>query len=188
VKGYASLGAGTGALTAHLAIQASRVSAFDKSKFMIAVARDKLALLRLSNCCVGLADHRCVPLPDASTDMVVAAWTMASLVYDCPAETWRQELDKAVLEMRRLVRPGGAVAVLCPANPGPRDYLSRLEELHGFSRTLYSSSWQFPAIATARKVIRFFFGEETWRVYRSRWPVRFVSRCGIWWRVDEPSA
>ena len=85
-------------------------------------------------------------------------------------------------EMERLVRAGGTIATLCSAKAGGRDYLSRLETTHGFHRTLFNASWRFPVITTAQEVILFFFGEETWKEYRSRWPEDFVTHCGVWWR------
>jgi len=176
------LGAGTGALTVHLAKHASRVHAFDKSKFMIAVAREKVSLLCLSNCSVGLADHRCIPLPNASADIVVAAWTLASLVYESSEEAWTEELDNVIREMGRLVRAGGVLVALCPVDPGPRDYLARLETTHRFCHTIFESSWRFPTIVEARDVIQFFFSEGTWKEYRSRWPQDFVTLGGVWWR------
>ena len=176
------LGAGTGTLTLRLAKYAGKVYAFDKSKFMIAVAYEKMKSAALSNCCLELADHRCIPLPNASADVVVAAWTLASLVYESSEEAWTEELDNVVREMGRLVRAGGVVAALCPVDPGPRDYLSRLETTHGFCHTAFESCWRFLTLAEARNVIQFFFGEVMWKEYRSRWPEDFVTFSGVWWR------
>jgi len=117
------LGAGTGTLTLRLAKYAGKVYAFDKSKFMIAVAYEKMKSAALSNCCLELADHRCIPLPNASADVVVAAWTLASLVYESSEEAWTEELDKR--------GPGDGTA--CPSGRCRSGALSRGPWTQGLS-------------------------------------------------------
>jgi ubiquinone/menaquinone biosynthesis C-methylase UbiE len=175
------LGAGTGFLTMELSRRANYVYAFDKSRCMLEFAQRKLKRLGISNCELRLADHRAIPLPDACADLVVAAWTLASLVYEAAPDGWRLELDRVVAEMRRLVRQGGVIAVLCPVEPGPRNYLQHLRLQHGFWCLPFESRWSFPSRRRARKVLQFFFNQQTWEAYRARVPEQFVTRGGVWW-------
>lgn len=180
------LGAGTGFLTEELARRAERVFALDRSACMLAFAERKLSRLGIGSCELRLADHRKIPLPDGSADLVVAAWTLASVIYDASAEGWCRALDRVVAEMRRLLRPGGVIALLCPADPGPRNYLRHLELRHGFRCLPFESRWRFPSCAVARKVLQFFFNEETWKAYRARMPEDLVAQGGLWWLRGAP--
>jgi len=80
--------------------------------------------------------------------------------------------------MRRLTRPGGGIAVLCPADAGRRDYLRVLSARHGFRCVPFESRWRFLARAVARNVLQFFFADRVWRAHRSRVPEDFVAQGG----------
>lgn len=180
------LGAGTGVVTAEIARRAGRVRAFDRSRFMLEVAAAKLRRLGLANCELRLADHRSIPLPDRCADLVVAAWTLAAVVYDASPHDWGAELDRVVAEMLRIARFDGAIVILCPVDPGPRNYLQRLETRHAFRRSLFASRWTFPSRAAARRTLRFFFNERTGAAYRDRGRGDFVSRGVVCWRYARP--
>jgi SAM-dependent methyltransferase len=90
------LGAGTGKFTELLVSRAARVTAVDPSEQMLAELRRKLPAVHAR---VGTAEH--IPLPDDSVDLVVAAQSFH----------WFDR-DPACLEIARVLRDGGALAVV----------------------------------------------------------------------------
>ncbi len=98
----ADLGSGTGDLAfACLEAGAARVVGLDVARPMLARARAKGQ--RLSpHAGFGLGDATQLPLPDASVDV----WCSAFMVRNVP------DLDAALREAHRVLRPGGRLAVL----------------------------------------------------------------------------
>ncbi|MFA7249458.1 MAG: ubiquinone/menaquinone biosynthesis methyltransferase [Dehalococcoidia bacterium] len=98
----ADLGSGTGDLAfACLDAGAARVVGLDVAGPMLARARSKGQ--RISpHAGFALGDATCLPLPDASVD----AWCSAFMVRNVP------DLDAALREAHRVLRPGGRIAVL----------------------------------------------------------------------------
>ena len=102
------LGAGTGRLTLILAPRAKSIRAFDSSAEMLRVCRERLIASGLSNWQVDLADHRNLPVDDHSVDVVVSGWSVSYLAVWNPEQA-NQELDKWLLEMRRVLRKDGMI-------------------------------------------------------------------------------
>ena len=73
------LGAGTGRLACLLAPQVKHVRAFDISEEMLRVCREKFVASGLVNWQVDVADHRQLPVDDASADLVVSGWSLSYL-------------------------------------------------------------------------------------------------------------
>ena len=90
------LGAGTGKLTAALARLGAEVTAVEPDPRMLAQLRAELPSVRSV---AGSAEQ--IPLPDAGVDAVVAGQAMH----------WF-DLDRAIPEIARVLRPGGVVAAL----------------------------------------------------------------------------
>src|SRR5512141_2385263 len=65
------LGAGTGRLTLLLAPRVKSIRALDLSAEMLRVCRARLVASGLSNWQVEVADHRQLPVPDHSADLVL---------------------------------------------------------------------------------------------------------------------
>src|SRR5688572_17322065 len=102
------LGAGTGRLTLLLAPRVQSIRAFDVSAEMLRVCRERLIANGLSNWQVDVADHRQLPVPDHSADLVVSGWSISYLA------VWNQEngsaeLDKWLMEMKRVLRQSGMI-------------------------------------------------------------------------------
>jgi len=188
------LGAGTGRLTRLLASLVKRIYAFDLSPHMLAVAADKLHERGFENHDLAVADHRSLPLPGGFADVVISGWSVCYLV-TWSGETWQGELDRALDEMRRVLRPGGKIILLetlgtgyeTPTPPEPLvKYYSYLEAL-GFAREWARTDYQFASLAEAEELTRFFFGEELRRqVVEKKWSV--LPECtGVWWREHPPT-
>jgi ubiquinone/menaquinone biosynthesis C-methylase UbiE len=105
------LGAGTGRIACMLAPFARSVIALDASDHMLSVARQKLERSGLTNWRIETADHHHLPVKDASVDIVISGW---SLVYAAiwAKGDWRESLRKALVEIRRILRPGGTIIIL----------------------------------------------------------------------------
>lgn len=171
------LGAGTGRLTVPLARRARSVRAFDAAAPMLEVARRRLDADRSSTTDTGrpdtvtlaVAEHRSLPVGDASADALIEGWAVAHYV-DWEPDTWREALDDAVREMSRVVRPGGVLVLIETLGTGvtqprpPTEALAalydRLETLHGFTRTWVRTDYEFADEATARHVVGTFFGDD----------------------------
>lgn len=124
------VGAGTGRISLLLAGRAKRLVLVERAPAMLAVARRKLAERRVV-AELHEADAREMPLAEASFDVAIAGWVFGHFRHWMP-EGWRTEVQRAVGEMSRVVRPGGHLVVietLGPSGaaraPGPRRVLPR---------------------------------------------------------------
>lgn len=114
------VGCGEGELAQRLAHElGATVIAMDQSERMVA-----LALERGVDAQIGDAQE--LPFGDASFDVVVAAW----MLYHVP------DLDRALAEMRRVLRPGGRLVVSTNYN----DHLAEMLDLAGVERWSMSFS------------------------------------------------
>jgi ubiquinone/menaquinone biosynthesis C-methylase UbiE len=183
------LGAGTGRLTRLLAPATHSIHAFDISVPMLNVAADRLRAAGCLGWDMAIADHRCLPLKGGVADVAISGWSICYLV-TWSSKTWRSEVDQALGEMRRVLRPGGKIVLLetlgtgcqtpCPPEhlAGYYDYL----EASGFASTWIRTDYQFASLAEAEALIHFFFGDGlAQKVVEEGWTT--VPECtGIWWR------
>lgn len=111
------LGAGTGKFTASLPGRASRVTAVEPDPQM----RERLAALLPTVTAVdGSAEH--LPLPDASADLI----TMA--------QAWHWvDVASASREVARVLRPGGALALIWNVRDDSADWVAQLTRVIGTS-------------------------------------------------------
>ena len=182
------LGAGTGRLTLMLAPLAKSIRAFDASAEMLRVCRERLLASGLSNWSVDVADHRQLPVKDHSADLVVSGWSVAYL-YVWNPETWRDELEKWLGEMKRILRQGSFIVLfesLGTGNESPielehlKEYYPWLEE-KGFQYKWIRTDYEFESIDEAEDLSRFFFGDElAEKIRQNDWKV--LPECtGVWW-------
>lgn len=189
------LGAGTGRLTRLLAPTARSIILNDASKPMLDVARVKLKQLPAKNWEVAVSDHRALPLPDRCADVSIAGWTLSLLSGRSYPETWQREIDRAVRQMRRVLRPQGTLIILETLGTGSESphpptealaaYYSVLENDYGFASTWIRTDYEFESVAEAEELTRFFFGAELAdRVSRER--LKILPECtGLWWWTVE---
>lgn len=162
-------GTGTGRVTALYADRAARVLCCDRSAHMLARARTRLAPYD------GKIEYRelgNLELARASAsgpfDLVVEGWSFGHTVSDFPGRE-DETCDALVAACGACLAPGGRLVFLEtlgtnaaePAAPAPflDAFYRRLEEAHGFSRTVLRTDYRFPSPAEARRVMGFFFGE-----------------------------
>jgi len=183
------LGAGTGRLTLMLAPRVKSVRAFDVSGEMLRVCREKLVVSGLSNWQVDVADHRQLPIPNNSADLVVSGWSVSYLAVWHP-ETWRAELEKWLGEMKRVLRRGSFIVLfesLGTGNESPiklehlKEYYPWLDEA-GFQNKWIRTDYKFESVNEAEELTRFFFGDELAdKVKENNWVI--LPECtGAWWK------
>jgi len=186
------LGAGTGRLTLMLAPRAKSIRAFDVSDEMLRVCRQRLEVTGLSNWKVEVADHRQLPVEDDAADLVVSGWSVAYL-YSWHPETWRDELEKWLGEMKRVLRRDSYIVLFesfGTGNESPiklehlKGYYPWLDEV-GFQNKWIRTDYQFKSVGEAEELSRFFFGDELGdKVHANNW-ITLPECTGVWWKKME---
>ena len=183
------LGAGTGRLALLLAARVKSLWAFDASAEMLRVCRERLIASGLSNWQVDVADHRRLPVPDHSVDLIISGWSVAYLVVWNP-DTWRAELEKWMSEMKRVLKPNGQIILfesLGTGNETPiqlehlQNYYPWLDEA-GFQNKWIRTDYQFESVEEAADLAGFFFGSEMANRIREERLVILPECTGVWWR------
>lgn len=186
------LGAGTGRLTLMLAPRVKSIRAFDISAEMLRVCRERLLGTGLSNWQVDVADHRQLPVPDHSADLVVSGWSVSYLAVWNP-ERANRELDTWLAEMRRVLRKDGTLILFESLGTGNEEPV-RLEhvepvyqwlDVNSFQNKWLRTDYRFESLEEAEYLARFFFGDDLGdRVRQNNWII--LPECtGIWWRKLE---
>ncbi|MBA3871378.1 MAG: class I SAM-dependent methyltransferase [Anaerolineae bacterium] len=185
-------GAGTGRLTLMMAPLVKSLCAYEGSQHMLDVAIGKLKSTGLKNWQAQIADNRAIPAESASADLAIEGWSFGHLVGWYP-DRWREEADKAINEMKRVLRRGGTIIMLetmgtgretpFPPTPGLADFYAWLEGDRGFKSTTIRTDYKFMSLAEAEQLTRFFFGDDLAdEVVRKNWVI--LPECtGVWWKT-----
>ncbi len=195
IKPYAGLdivdvGAGTGRLAAVLAGEARSIVATDASEAMLSIAADKLAAAGHANWRTVAADMRKLPLAEGSADLIVAGWSICYLG-SSNNPSWEHDVDAVMKELRRVLRPGGAIVIFETMGtgfeqPNPPDFLlsyySALTKKYGFSHKWIRLDYEFESAEQAEELTDFFFGEDRERADGFGSEAAHVPECaGVWW-------
>lgn len=185
-------GAGTGRLTMMLLPHVKHIYAFDGSQHMLDVAVGKLQKSGQANWKADVADNRAMPVADSNADLAIQGWSFGHFCGWYP-DTWREEIGKALAEMRRIVRPGGTVVMLETMGTGSEtpqpptaalaDYYAWLENEQGFSSAAIRTDYRFESLEEAERLTRFFFGDEmAQQTLANNWII--LPECtGVWWQT-----
>ena len=183
------LGAGTGRITRLLAPYVKSIKAYDASAHMLGVAEATLREMGLSNWEVGVADHRQVPVPDSSVDLLISGWSFCYLAV-WGGEVWRSALEDGLGEIERVLRPGGMALIIeslgtGTEKPNPPEHLGTyfdwLTEA-GFERGWIRTDYRFESLDEAIELSTFFFGDDMGKKVRENNWVILPECTGIWWR------
>jgi ubiquinone/menaquinone biosynthesis C-methylase UbiE len=189
-KDIVDLGAGTGRLSCMLAPYVNSLYAFDRSRPMLDVLESKLKEAGFSHWRTGVADHRELPLADHSADVVLAGWTICYIASSNVPE-WRQNLQLALNEMRRVVRRGGTIIILETLGTGHetpeapeflQNYYHLLETTYGFERKAIRTDYLFESAEEAEELTRFFFGDELAERVKRENRITLPECTGVWWK------
>lgn len=187
------LGAGTGRLTLMLAPRVRSIHSFDVSAEMLRVCRDRLIASRLSHWQVDVADHRRIPLQAHCADLVVSGWSVAYLAVWNP-ETYRNELETWMREMKRVLKPNGCIILLESLGTGNgtplqlehlKNYYAWLDEA-GFQNKWIRTDYQFESVEKAVDLSGFFFGADMADRVRQNQSVIVPECTGVWWKTIMP--
>ncbi|UNK20297.1 class I SAM-dependent methyltransferase [Paenibacillus sp. N3/727] len=172
------LGAGSGRLSSFIALEANSLVCTDISESMLELLDKKLITNSLSrNWTTVVADHRKLPIDDASIDFIVSGWSISYLTNTGNID-WKENLELIVSELMRVLKPAGT--------PNPpkflTEYYSLLESKYGFSHRWIRTDYQFANTTEAKENMEFFFGSDISRkIDENQWST--VPECaGIWWK------
>lgn len=183
------MGAGTGRLTRLIAPHVAAIAAFDQSAPMLQVAAGTLRALSSSNWRLAVGDNRRLPVAGRSADVCIAGWSFGHAAGWYPA-SWRAEIDAAIREMRRVLRPYGTAIILetlgtgretpLPPTEALAAYYRLLEEQYGFVSSWIRTDYRFESVEEADRLTRFFFGDALADRVRRDQLVILPECTGIW--------
>jgi ubiquinone/menaquinone biosynthesis C-methylase UbiE len=184
------LGAGTGRLAALLSPSAHSMSAFDLSRHMLTVARDKLRAAGSGlRCVAAVADHRRLPLAPAAADLIVAGWSVSYVATWHPA-TGKAELESWLAESQRVLRRGGHIVLFESLGTGNElpvrlphllEFYDWLDDA-GFENTWIRTDYRFETPELADDLAGFFFGDEILEKIKRGSQTTLPECTGVWWR------
>ena len=186
---YVELGAGTGRLTRILTPRTKWIYAFDNSRHMLDAARKVLQNNDMQNWSLGVCDHRHIPVRSMLADVAISGWSVCYVVEGDP-DSWRGEIDKVLVEMRRVIHPGGMLILIETLgtgyeNPEPPKRLVpyyRYLESAGFQNTWIRTDYRFRDMAEAVELTLFFFGEPMLeKIIQQEGEILLPECTGIWW-------
>jgi ubiquinone/menaquinone biosynthesis C-methylase UbiE len=159
---------------------------------MLKTARPKLARCSDLRWQTIVTEHRRMPLLDGCADVSLAGWTLGYFNSRYCGAVWKQALQQALGEMRRVLRPGGTIIIIETLGTGATEptpphedlaaYYHWLEDELGFQSKWIRTDYQFDSLDQSAELTGFFFGEE-WaeKVRRNNWII--LPECtGIWWK------
>ena len=183
-------GAGTGRLTALLAPHARSLRVFDLSPHMLGITYQKLG--DAPQCTLAAADHRALPVPGNSADLIISGWSVCMIVGNYPdPDSWELQVGRALAEFERVLRPDGTLIIIetkgsghvTPASHPHLDPYYAFLAAQGFHYIWIRTDFKFDDEAQALESASFFFGEEA----AQRWVGQYgciIPECtGIWWKL-----
>ena len=184
------IGTGTGRFVRMLQPGTNYILGLDISIPMLEVAKAHLVEHVGENWGLGAADNRDLPIASGVVDLAISGWSFghATVWFE---DRWREEINRFLEEMIRIVKPGGYAMIFETMGtgtdaPGPptetlKAYYDFLEEELGFNTTTIETDYQFNSIEEAEEVVRFFFGDELGdKVIENNW-VTLPEWTGFWW-------
>lgn len=134
-------------------------------------------------------DLRVLPFPENYFDVVTAGWAMGHF-QSWHTPDWPAQVDRALNEMLRVVKPTGAMIIIetlstgspVPTPPTERlgEYYARLENKWGFTAQEISTDYQFQNLEESVELAKFFFGEELGQKIQENHWVRLPEWTGVW--------
>jgi ubiquinone/menaquinone biosynthesis C-methylase UbiE len=184
-------GAGTGRLTRIMSVLTKHIFAHDLHFAMLQEASRVLHETGMENWSVVNADSRYMPIASNVADIAIEGWSFGHASGWYP-DTWKEQIDKMLGEMERILKPDGTMILLETMGTGRRDpqppaeHLAKLfkywEEKHGFQYTWIRTDFQFESVAEADELIRFFFGDAMADTLVASKNIIIPECTGIWYK------
>lgn len=165
----------------------------DESAEMLGIAELHLAREAPASCQWRLvkADVAAIPAPSGAADLAVAGWVFGHMT-EWFQQDWQAHLSRALAELGRVTRPGGAQIILETLGTGtdqpgaPSEaldaYYAHLTAEHGFRREVLRTDYAFATPEEAASACGFFFGDAFAQTIRARGWARVPEWTGLWWR------
>ena len=187
------LGAGTGRITRLIAPFVRRIVALDNSLHMLGVAKEHLDLAGFPkparSVYLAAADNRHLPLQSQTADLALAGWSLGHFVGWYP-DDWQRQIGLVLAEMKRVLRPGGALILIetlgtgretpAPPHEGLAAYYRWLETEQGFAAAWIRTDYRFASVDEADALTRFFFGADLADHIRRNRLVILPECTGLW--------
>jgi ubiquinone/menaquinone biosynthesis C-methylase UbiE len=167
-QAVADLGTGTGRIAFLVAPIVRHVYGIEPVGGMRSFAELKKKKLGVKNVDFLPGEHRDIPLPDHSVDLVIEGWAFLR-AFSCAYPEWRAEFDTIAQETRRILRPGGAVVYIETMGslhlweePPARTSLlyDYFERDLGLRKAVIRTDYEFASVEDAVDLGAFFFGDE----------------------------
>jgi ubiquinone/menaquinone biosynthesis C-methylase UbiE len=164
----ADLGTGTGRIAFLLAPIVRHVYGIEPVGGMLRVAELKKQKLGIKNTDFLPGEHRDIPLPDNSIDLIIEGWAFLR-VFASTYPEWRSEFEAILQEMKRILRPRGYVVLIETMGslhiwneaPGQTAELYRyFEEELNLKKIIIRTDYKFASIEEAVDFGTFFFGDK----------------------------
>jgi ubiquinone/menaquinone biosynthesis C-methylase UbiE len=167
-QSVADLGTGTGRVAFLVCPIVRHVYGIEPVGGMRLVAETKKQTLGIKNVDFMPGEHRDIPLPDNSIDLITEGWAFLK-VFRTAYPEWRAEFEAIISEMKRILRPQGAVVLIetmgslhiwekVPENT--LELYDFLEKELCLKKTIIRTDYKFATKEEAVDLMTFFFGDE----------------------------
>ena len=165
----ADLGSGTGRIAFLVAPIVRHVYGIEPVGGMLRVSLSKKQRHGVKNVDFLPGEHKDIPLPDNSIDLIIEGWSFLR-AFSVAYPEWRTEFAAIVTEMKRILRPRGAVIFIETMGslhiweevPDRTALLyDYFEKELGLKKTMIRTDFKFSTLDEAVDLGGFFFGDET---------------------------
>ena len=182
------VGVGTGRLTRQIFSCGAKVHGIEPSPEMLEIAHQHIKDLGGDPSLLTIGTFDALPYEDHFADLSIAGWVFGHQVTWSPTN-YLDMVRQGILEMERVVRPGGVLAILetqgtgyeAPhARPEHERLFRFFEEDLGFSRMVFQTDYLFQDVDEAIDTLEFFFGASLSQKIRQKQWHRVPEWTGLW--------
>ncbi len=187
----AEFGAGTGRITGLLTGHVRHLYAFDLTLPMLRVAQYKQNKHGWKNVSLAQADSRRMPVLSNNADFAIEGWAFLQIAVWHPQD-WQVQLDRALEEMQRVVRPGGRMILIETLGTGEqvpkvepffREVYDFLETERGFAPLAIRTDYCFETMEQIQQIVLPLFGQKMLEcLVRTKAGLVLPECTGLWWR------
>ncbi len=187
-------GCGTGRISGLLAGDVQKLLACDFSEAMLRVAQANKQRLRWKNVHQVIGDSRRMPVRSGWADFAIEGWAFLQIAV-WHTQDWQVQLNRALEEMQRLVRPGGKLILIETLGTGEsaprvtdffREVYDFLEGQQHFTPLDLRTDYRFETMEQIQEVVLPLFGQEMLgRLVKQETGWVLPECSGVWWRINQ---